>query len=117
MDISDANDTKNNFCVTPGWGSMRLAKPLLAGAQYRLYVKMIPTAEDPSIFLGDVYILQDSTVVGIVGAMKLRRYPRLLLKRSFRGPVDTEAEADCIRPARCNRRTGRDEQSHGTRGC
>lgn len=80
-------------------------------------MKMISTVEDPSIFLGDVYILQDSTIVGIFGAITLRRYPRLLLNRSFRGPVDTEAEADCIRPARCSRQTGRDEQSYGTRGC
>jgi iterative type I PKS product template protein len=86
MNVSDANDTKNSFCVTPGWSSMRFASPLVAGARYRSYVKMIPTAEDSSVFLGDVYILQDSVIVGMVGAIKFRRYPRLLLNRFFSAP-------------------------------
>jgi iterative type I PKS product template protein len=86
MNVSDANDTKNNFCVTPGWASMRFASPLVAGAQYRSYVKMIPTAEDPTVFLGDIYILQDSVIVGMVGAIKFRRYPRVLLNRFFSAP-------------------------------
>ena len=28
MNVLDVNDIKNNFCVTPDWGSMRFAKPL-----------------------------------------------------------------------------------------
>jgi acyl carrier protein len=86
MNVSDASDTKNNFCVTPGWSTMRFAKPLVGGARYRSYVKMIPTTEDPSIFLGDVYILQDSVIMGVVGAIKFRQYPRLLLNRFFSAP-------------------------------
>jgi monodictyphenone polyketide synthase len=86
MNVSDAIDTRANFCVTPGWGSMRFAKPLVAGAKYRSYVKMIPTAEDPSVYLGDVYILQDGVIIGMVGAIKFRRYPRLLLNRFFSAP-------------------------------
>jgi monodictyphenone polyketide synthase len=83
MNVSDAIDTKNNFCVTPGWGSLRVARPLKAGASYRSYVKMIPTAEDPGVFLGDVYILQGDEIIGVMQAMKFRRYPRLLLNRFF----------------------------------
>ena len=79
MNVSDAIDTKNNFCVTPGWRSMRFAKPLVAGAKYMSYVKMIPTAEDPSVFFGDVYILQDDVIIGMVGGIHFRRYPRILL--------------------------------------
>jgi iterative type I PKS product template protein len=86
MNVSDANDTKQNFCVTPGWGSMRFAKPLVAGQKYRSYVKMIPTAEDPSVYLGDVYVLQDGIIIGEVGAIKFRRYPRVLLNRFFSAP-------------------------------
>jgi len=93
MNVSDANDTKNNFCVTPGWGSMRLARPLVAGCRYRSYVKMIPTAEDPSVYLGDVYVLQDDVIVGMVGAIKFRRYPRLLLNRFFSAPDEGKAPA------------------------
>jgi len=91
MNCTDAIDTKNNFCVTPGWGSMRFAKPLVAGQSYRSYVKMIPTAEDPSVYLGDVYILQDNVIMGLVGGIKFRKYPRLLLNRFFSAPDDSKA--------------------------
>ena len=91
MNTSDAIDTKNNFCVTPGWRSMRFARPLEAGAKYRSYVKMIPTAEDPSAYLGDVYILQDDAIIGMVGGIRFRRYPRILLSRFFSAPDDTKA--------------------------
>jgi monodictyphenone polyketide synthase len=83
MNVSDAIDTKNNFCVTPGWGSLRVARPLVAGGKYRSYVKMIPTADDPAVYLGDVYILQGDEIIGVMQAMKFRRYPRLLLNRFF----------------------------------
>ncbi|KAK8022725.1 polyketide synthase [Apiospora rasikravindrae] len=86
MNVSDAVDTKANYCVTPGWSSMRFAKPLTAGSKYRSYVKMIPTLDDPSVYLGDVYILQDNTIIGVVGAIKFRQYPRILLNRFFSAP-------------------------------
>lgn len=86
MNVSDAVDTRANFCVTPGWDSMCFARPLVAGAKYRSYVKMIPTADDPSVYLGDVYVLQDGEVIGLVRAIKFRRYPRVLLNRFFSAP-------------------------------
>ncbi|KAF2201576.1 ketoacyl-synt-domain-containing protein [Delitschia confertaspora ATCC 74209] len=93
MNVSDAIDTKTNFCVTPGWSSMQFAKPLVAGGKYRSYVKMIPTAEDPSVYLGDVYIMQDEAIIGFVGGIKFRKYPRLLLNRFFSAPDDASAVA------------------------
>lgn len=90
MNVSDSVDTKTNFCVTPGWRSMRFARPLVAGGKYRSYTKMIPTPEDPTIYLGDVYILQDATIIGMVGSIQFRRYPRVLLNRFFSAP-DGEA--------------------------
>ncbi|EED18910.1 polyketide synthase, putative [Talaromyces stipitatus ATCC 10500] len=86
MNCSDTMDTKNNYCVTPGWNSMRFAKPLLPGAKYRSYVKMIPTVEDPTVYFGDVYIMQDNVIVGMVGGIQFRRYPRILLARFFSPP-------------------------------
>ncbi|KAK7937312.1 ketoacyl-synt-domain-containing protein [Apiospora aurea] len=86
MNVSDAVDTKANYCVTPGWGSMRFARPLTAGAKYRSYVKMIPTLGDPTVYLGDVYVLQDNVIIGVVGAIKFRQYPRILLNRFFSAP-------------------------------
>lgn len=93
MNVSDAVDTKNSFCVTPGWRSMRFAKPLVAGAKYRSYVKMIPTAEEPSVYLGDVYILQDDVIIGMVGGIQFRQYPRILLSRFFSAPDDPKVPA------------------------
>ncbi|RWA08250.1 hypothetical protein EKO27_g6849 [Xylaria grammica] len=91
MNVSDAADTKTNFCVTPGWRSLRLAKPLVPGAKYRSYVKMIPAIEDPSIFFGDVYVLQDDVIIGVLIGMQFRRYPRILLSRFFSAPDDAHA--------------------------
>ncbi|RAK79032.1 putative polyketide synthase [Aspergillus fijiensis CBS 313.89] len=91
MNTSDAIDTKNHFCVTPGWRSMRFARPLVAGNQYRSYVKMIPTDDDPSIYVGDVYVLQEGMIMGMVGGIQFRRYPRILLGRFFSAPDDHEA--------------------------
>jgi monodictyphenone polyketide synthase len=96
MNVSDANDTNANFCVTPGWSSMRFAAPLVAGNKYRSYVKMIPTVEDNNIYLGDVYILQNESIVGMVGGIKFRRYPRILLNRFFSAP---DADARKSTPA------------------
>jgi monodictyphenone polyketide synthase len=89
MNCSDAMDTKKNYCVTPGWRSMRFAKPLVAGAKYRSYVKMIPTAEDPTAYFGDVYILQDNVIVGLVEGIEFHSYPRILLTRFFSSPDKT----------------------------
>lgn len=98
MNVSDAVDTKANFCVTPGWNSMRFARPLVAGGRYRSYTKMIPTEEDPSIYLGDVYILQEDTIVGMVGGIKFRRYPRILLNRFFSAPDAAESVPTSLGP-------------------
>ncbi|KAL7925621.1 polyketide synthase-like protein [Trichoderma austrokoningii] len=98
MNVSDAMDTRANFCVTPGWSSLRIARPLVAGAKYQSYVKMIPTAEDPTVYLGDVYILQEGEIIGLVRAMKFRRYPRVLLNRFF-SPSDVENGSTAITAA------------------
>ncbi|KAG6358778.1 hypothetical protein INS49_012297 [Diaporthe citri] len=89
MNVSDTIDTRANFCVTPGWGSLRLARPLVAGGRYRSYVRMIPDPTDPTVYHGDVYVLQqdgvegEGDIVGVMKAIKFRRYPRVLLNRFF----------------------------------
>lgn len=99
MNVSDVMDTKGNFCVTPGWRSMRFARKLEAGARYRSYVKMIPTADDPTTYLGDVYILQDNVIIGMVGGIEFHRYPRILLSRFFSAPDDTKAPPMATAPS------------------
>lgn len=77
---------------------MRFAKPLVAGARYRSYVKMIPTPEDGTVYLGDVYILQDDVIIGLVGGIQFRRYPRILLNRFFSAP-DADGAAVAVAPS------------------
>ena len=102
LNCSDSIDTPKNYCVTSGWKSMRFAEPLVAGARYCSYVKMIPTKEDPSVFLGDVYILnaEHNAVVGMVGGIHFRRFPRILLSRFFTAPeVSKPVENQAMAPA------------------
>lgn len=86
MNCSDAVDARNNYCVTSGWDAMKFAKQLVPGAKYRSYVKMIPTAESPTIYFGDVYVMQDEAIMGMVNGIQFRRYPRILLSRLFSPP-------------------------------
>ena len=91
MNGSAASNTKDYFYVTNGWGSCRMAKPAVAGASYRSYVRMAP-ANEPNMFSGDVYVLQDGTVVGMMGGMRFRRVNRILMDRFF-SPPDGVAKA------------------------
>lgn len=58
MNVSDAIDTCANICVTPGWNSLRLARPLIAVGRYCSYVRMIPHAANLTVYHGDVYVLE-----------------------------------------------------------
>ncbi|WYZ36280.1 hypothetical protein EsH8_XII_000030 [Colletotrichum jinshuiense] len=83
MNGSDASDTAGYFYVTPGWESFRLRRPPRAGGRYRSYVRMVPTEDDPKVWAGDVYILEDDAVVGMMGQMKFRQINRILMDRFF----------------------------------
>lgn len=93
MNVSDELDTGAKFSVTPGWRSMRFAKPLVGGGKYRSYVKMISSKEDASVFFGDVYVLQNGEIIGMIGGIQFRRYPRILLSRFFSAPDEPQASS------------------------
>lgn len=86
MNGSDASNTKDFFYVTPGWGSARLAKPLTPGKGYRSYVKMSPM-DEANMYSGDVYVMQDGEIIGMICQMKFRQVPRLLMDRFFSVPA------------------------------
>ncbi|RMZ83227.1 hypothetical protein DV738_g1192, partial [Chaetothyriales sp. CBS 135597] len=92
MNGSDASNTHDFFYVTPGCDSCRLIKPLEPGAKYRSYVRMFPSPLEDHMYMGDVYILQDNIIIGMVGNLKFRRVPRLLMDRFF-SPPDGRAGA------------------------
>ncbi|KAG5917823.1 hypothetical protein E4U42_007099, partial [Claviceps africana] len=110
MNCSDAVNTRHDYCVTPGWTSMRFARPLVPGARYRSYVKMIPRPDDPTTYLGDVYVLQDAVIVGKVGGIQFRRYPRLLLDRFFSPPDVAATKAGASASAAAATRPGEKEK-------
>jgi iterative type I PKS product template protein len=78
----NAADPRNNFFVTPGWKTMRFAKPLVSGAQYQSYVRMVPQSE-AGCYAGDVYILENGEIIGLVEEIQFRTFPRLLLGKLF----------------------------------
>ncbi|KAJ5365998.1 hypothetical protein N7517_008884 [Penicillium concentricum] len=67
----NALDPRKNFYVTPGWNSMRFARPLVADDRYVSYVKMMPIHKQPGLFEGNV--------VGLVEGITFRSSPRMLL--------------------------------------
>ena len=85
MNGSEASNTKDFFYVTNGWGSCRMVKPAIAGGSYRSYVRMSPASET-NMFSGDVYVMQDGAVVGMMGGMRFRRVNRILMDRFFSPP-------------------------------
>lgn len=82
-------DNTNNFFITPSWKSMRFARPLTPGGRYIAYVRMVPS--DNHSFVGDVYVLQGSEIVGVVEAILFLQWPRVMLNRFFR-PADGTAK-------------------------
>ncbi|KHN97625.1 Beta-ketoacyl synthase [Metarhizium album ARSEF 1941] len=92
MNGSDASDTEDYFYVTPGSDSLRLLKPLQAGGRYKSYVRMFPLpAKAGNMHAGDVYILQDDIIVGVLSQIRFRRVPRLLMDRFFSPPASNKA--------------------------
>ena len=96
-------DNANNFFITPSWKSMRFAKPLTPGGRYLAYVRMVPEAASDggeaygsnhlTSYVGDVYILQDGEIVGVVEAILFRQWPRVMLNRFFRPLGEAPAPA------------------------
>ncbi|KAJ6157962.1 ketoacyl-synt-domain-containing protein [Penicillium chermesinum] len=83
MNGSDASNTRDYFYVTPGCQSFRLLEPLKPGARYRNYVRMFPLPDEPHMYAGDLYILREDQIVGMISQLKFRKVPRLLMDRFF----------------------------------
>lgn len=90
LNCGNAVDHRKNFYVTPGWKSMRFARPLVSSQPYMCYVKMAPILKQPGFYAGDVYVLQNGETVGLVGGVTFRTFPRSLLGQFFSPPdMDT----------------------------
>ena len=83
---SDAVDNDRNFFVTPEMGTYRIARKLEHNRKYRSYVRMFPTGE-ANEYIGDVYILEGQTIIGMVEQIKFKGFSRALLDFFF-SPAD-----------------------------
>lgn len=95
VNATDLCDTDNFVCVSHGWGSIKLAKPMSADQKYRNYVRMV---EKPgNIRLGDVYVFDEQDeIVAVVGAIKFQQIPRKVLNTFL--PPRAKASATLPKP-------------------
>lgn len=98
MNGSDASNTIDYFYVTPGWAGLRFAKPFVKGGKYQSYVQMTPIEGQAGFWNGDVYVLQDGEIIGLVEKITFRRFPRSLLPTFF-SPPDVAKPLHAAAPA------------------
>lgn len=82
---SGAVDSMKYVYISHGWKSLRFGRPLNKTTIYRSYVKMQPAPDN--VMVGDVFILEEDTIIGVVGGLKFQRIPRTMLNRLL--PSDT----------------------------
>ncbi|KAM7194805.1 putative PKS-like enzyme [Rhypophila sp. PSN 637] len=78
-DPKAGSPVRDFFFITPGWRRLRLTEPLEAGVQYRNYVRMVLAEGKPGAYTGDIYLLRDTTIVGLCQGIKFKRVPRALM--------------------------------------
>ncbi|KAI4171110.1 MAG: hypothetical protein LQ343_004522 [Gyalolechia ehrenbergii] len=88
---SDAVDSKKYVYISHGWKSLRFGRPLNSTTIYRSYVKMQPAPNN--VMVGDVFILEDNTIIGVVGGLKFQRIPRTMLNTLL--PLETPVRTTC----------------------
>jgi iterative type I PKS product template protein len=74
VNASDNVDSDNSVYISHGWNSIKISKVLSADKKYRSYVRMQPAPGNVSV--GDVYILEDDEVIGLVTGLKFQNIPR-----------------------------------------
>lgn len=99
MNGSDLSNTEDYFFVTPGSDAFRLSRPLEPSGKYQSYVRMFPMAEEPgklAMYAGDVYILQNDRIIGMLTQIRFRRVPRVLMDRFFSAPSGTTSGSQVV---------------------
>ncbi|KAI9930675.1 hypothetical protein MW887_011430 [Aspergillus wentii] len=77
MNGNETIDYNEAVYISHGWEGMRFAKPLVSGGHYTTYVRMLPS--DKTMVGGDVWILHDGEIVGLIENLRFQRVPRSVL--------------------------------------
>jgi iterative type I PKS product template protein len=77
VNASDHLDSENSVYISHGWGAIKISKQLSPDKQYRSYVRMQPAPGNISV--GDVYILEEGEIIGMVMGLKFQNIPRRTL--------------------------------------
>ncbi|CAO2656358.1 Nn.00g051610.m01.CDS01 [Neocucurbitaria sp. VM-36] len=77
VNASDHLDSENSVYISHGWGSVKIAEQLSPEKKYRSYVRMQPAPGNISV--GDVYIMDDARIIGVVSGLKFQNIPRRAL--------------------------------------
>ena len=73
MNANDAIDSKEQVFINHGWDSMRCSKRFSPLVTYTTYVRM--QLLQGNLYAGDVYIMEDNTIVAVYGGVKVRYAP------------------------------------------
>ena len=84
VNANDELDSKSQVYISHGWDSWRMSRPLEAGKEYKTYVRMLPG--EGKMVVGDVYLFDAETVVGLVGGLKFQCIPRRILEMMLPSP-------------------------------
>ncbi|KFY93462.1 hypothetical protein V498_04419 [Pseudogymnoascus sp. VKM F-4517 (FW-2822)] len=77
MNSNDTLDYHEAVYIAHGWEALRIAGPLSSNRNYQSYVRMCP--EGKNLAVGNVWILCDGEVVGIVESVQFQRVSRTVL--------------------------------------
>lgn len=77
--VLNASSNRTEVYISEGFDSMRLLTPLSEVKTYHSYVRMLPSGK-PGWMSGNVYILDDSKIVGVFQCVKFRAMKRKALE-------------------------------------
>ncbi|KAH8424937.1 uncharacterized protein LDX57_002683 [Aspergillus melleus] len=80
---SDVSPGKTQVFINQGWERMRCPVPVSMGKTYRVYNKM--QVESGMTYVGDTYILDGGTVIGLYEGVRFQGIPRRVLERVLSG--------------------------------
>lgn len=75
LNQADLNDV---VFIAEGWESLKLLGPLQLGTVYQSYTRMEPVTGGP-FMEGDIYVLQNSHIIGVARGIRFRQIPRKAL--------------------------------------